>query len=303
MPQTAEMPRLIVEAQPTWSHDDVVAHRLAVKVQTLCTVKTPIESSLDNFFEETKPQDWAIMVKKLALSLPHGHYTLKPEFYGMLKPEIYPFEEEADRDHVINMVKEYQQATETQGLVRRPRNKRNVVTDSDDDEDLHGVAKKVKPDTGASVPQESASEALSDRYKSGLRRSLRTNFTLTNSLPSQTISGPFNVELESDYDLELKTTRTSIPEKEIERLKRSKSKLRARIETTEKLKSRALRLQRKASKGKQAMRNLFEKSWARNNEQQIFNQGEPTRSIRTRNVNNRSSRKRQADQATSFFQF
>jgi len=278
MSHTPNKPQSNVVTQPTWSHEDVVAHRLATGVKTLSTVKTPIESHLDDFFEEKSNQKWAVTVKQLARTLPHGHYDLKPEKYGMLKPEIYPFEDEADRDHVISMVQDYQQPTQAQELVRRPSKKRNIVKDSDDEEP-RGAAKKAKTNTKASIAQESASYTSSDQSQSEPCRSLDTAFTIPSPNTSHNMSESINRELESNHDLEMKVIRNSSLLKEIVFLTEKKSNLQTRIEDVDNLRLTARHLQRKVAKGRIASRRFFEKSWAMSNDQQSFIQGEPMKSV------------------------
>jgi hypothetical protein len=262
----------------TWSHEDVVAHRLASGPKTLDSVKTPIESSLGEYFDKKSNKEWAVVVKKLAQHLPHGYYILKPELYGILKPELYPFEIEADRDFVVSTVKEYQQAAQLQELVRKPRNKRSIVMDSDDEEEIPIAAKRVKVDPEAHKAKAVADDTTSEQSQSQPSHSLDIVCIRSNLDFSPDKSEVIDLDPESEHDLEMlesssKTARKSSLENNIMYLMKNKSKLQELIKDVDVLKSTALHLRQKISKSKKAKRNFFEKSWGKRNDEQSFIQG------------------------------
>jgi len=93
--------------EPTrkWSHEEVVSHRLTGGRKTLDQLRIVIESSLDEYFEKESTKDWAAVIKRVAISLPHGLYELRSEVYRTLQPDIYLYDDEADRQYVGSVAK------------------------------------------------------------------------------------------------------------------------------------------------------------------------------------------------------
>ncbi|KAE9381682.1 hypothetical protein N431DRAFT_440512 [Stipitochalara longipes BDJ] len=205
------------------------------------------------------------------ISSPHGYYILKPELYGILKPEVYPFEDEVDRDYVINKVRDYQEPAQPQGLVQRPRIKRSIVTDSDDEE-LHKAAKKTKTDTDAHNVQGLADDTSSDHSRSEPCSPVDSVSLGHSPGASPDISETIDLEPEFEHDLDssLQPVGESSLLMELEGLTKNKRKLQEKIKDVDNLKSKVLQLQQDVSMGKAESRKTFERTWANINDEQSF---------------------------------
>jgi len=268
-----------VEDEPTrkWSHEEVVSHRLATGRKTLDQLRIVIESSLGEYFENKSTKDWAVVIKRVAISLPHGFYELRSEAYRTLRPDIYPYDDEADRQRV-GKVKEHQESLQPQGMNPRPRLKRGVVTDSEADESVKPAEKKTRTETNANIAQESAydsftSQALSEPH--GPPASV-----ITPQAPEEAQEFDTAPEAFPALDSETRSERSRHVDvdglkEEIKAWTEQNQKMQKWLKEVEEMKTSAVKLQRKVSTGK----SLFKRSLEEREVQNRFIQGKSIKLI------------------------
>jgi hypothetical protein len=268
-----------VEDEPTrkWSHEEVVSHRLATGRKTLDQLRIVIESSLDEYFENKSTKDWAVVIKRVAISLPHGFYELRSEAYRTLQPDIYPYDDEADRQRV-GRVKEHQESLQPQGMNPRPRLKRGVVTDSEADESVKPAEKKTRTEPNANIAQESAydsftSQALSEPHGP-------TGSVITSQAPEEAQEFDTGPEAFTTLDSETKSERSRHVDvdglkEEIKAWTEQNQKMQKWLKEVEEMKTSAVKLQSKVSTGK----SLFKRSLEEREVQNRFIQGKSIKFI------------------------
>jgi hypothetical protein len=248
-----------------------VSHRLAGRRKTLDQLRIVIESSLDEYFEKKSTKDWAAVIKRVAISLPHGSYELRSEAYRTLRPDIYPYDDEADRQ-CVGRAKEHQESLQPQGLNPRPRLKRFVVTDSEDDENVKLAEKKAKTETNANIVQESAydsftSQALSEPHSPP--GSVITPQAPEEAQESDTVPEAFTALRSETKSERSRPVDMDGLEKEIKAWTEQNRKMQKWVEEVEEMKTSAAKLQRKVSTGK----GLFKRSLEEQKVQNRFIQG------------------------------
>jgi hypothetical protein len=268
-----------VEDGPTkkWSHEEVVSHGLAGGRKTLDQLRIVIESSLDEYFEKESTKDWAAVIKRVAISLPHGLYELRSELYRTLQPDIYPYDDEADRQYV-GKAKEHQESEQPQRMDPWPRLKRCVVTDSEDEEIVKPAEKKAKTETDANIVQESA-------YDSFTSQALSEPHSLPGSViipqaPEEAQEFDTFPEVFTALDSETKSERSRDVDmdglkKEIKAWTEQNRKTQKWLKEAKEMKASAVRLQRKVSTG----RSLFKRSLEDRKAQNRFIQGKSIKII------------------------
>jgi hypothetical protein len=254
-----------------------VSHRLAGGRKTLDQLRIVIESSLDEYFENKSTKDWAVVIKRVAISLPHGFYELRSEAYRTLQPDIYPYDHEADRQFV-GKVKEHQESLQPQGMNPRPRLKRGVVTDSEADESAKPAEKKTKTETNANIAQESAydsftSQALSEPHGP-------PGSVITPQAPEEAQEFDIGPEAFTALDSETKSERSRHVDvdglkEEIKAWTEQNQKMQKWLKEVEEMKTSAVKLQRKVSTGK----SLFKRSLEEREVQNRFIQGKSIKFI------------------------
>jgi hypothetical protein len=249
------------ESTGDWSHEQVVMHRLACGRRTLNSMRTIIESSLNEYYDKKSNKDWKSIVDKVATFLPHGHYELKLELYRKLRPEIYPYDDEEDQKYVIGEMEKYRgsHASQPQGPNRRAELKRAIISDDDGEDEVRPIDKKAKGETKASSVKQPAGNPISSQVE---RLSLPCSVTTIQAsdesyqqqldIPPRTYKVT-KLETKNKQDLEsfIEELKMSTLVQEIEALKNGKSSLQKRLEEVESLKTAAVKLQQDTKKDEQ----------------------------------------------------
>ena len=259
-----------------------MAHRLACRNKTLDQLRISVESHLDDYFEKNTKKEWAAVVKKVSIALPHGIYRLRPEMFPTLQPDIYPYDDEADRIFVAEEVERYRMslASEAQGSNQKARRKRPIIPESEDEEEAERTEKKAKVKANTRTIQETVHDDLTSQphlappsSPHSASNTTQAKETAHDSVPISQALTRYQNSSEPDIGTYVEDLLKSTFIQEIKALKEVNHRFQKELLEIEKLKTAAVKLQQKLSTKKAAGRSLFQRTWYKRSETHKFIQG------------------------------